>query len=163
MRCASADKLPHTPTAIPTQGANLHAGRSHGRHRLRGLRGRLAQPTVTPATGHTFGLMRPAREPQICRPAGRSSRPHRTLPAVEPGKRRPVPGQVFRTISDVPYAVRFCRSGPSFRRPGTLLWIRPKSHRPVPSRDTGAARTARPAARFDCSHACNPDRTPVGV
>lgn len=34
-----ADKLPHTPTAIPTQEPNLHAGRAHGRHRLRGLRG----------------------------------------------------------------------------------------------------------------------------
>ncbi|UKI12478.1 MAG: hypothetical protein L6V84_07235 [Oscillospiraceae bacterium] len=39
MRCASGGQTPAHADCHPDAGANLHAGRAHGRHRLRGLRG----------------------------------------------------------------------------------------------------------------------------
>lgn len=82
-----ADKLPHTPTAIPTQEPTCTQDGHTGGTACAVCGEILTQPTVTPATGHTFGPDATCTEPQVCLICGEIISPASGhFPAVEPGK-----------------------------------------------------------------------------
>lgn len=82
-----ADKLPHTPTAIPTQEPTCTQDGHTGGTACAVCGEILTQPAVTPATGHTFGPDATCTEPQVCLICGEIISPASGhFPAVEPGK-----------------------------------------------------------------------------